>query len=104
MAILGEEPNYDLPAVKKRSDECLNLMKKLLTKSPAERISVKDALEHEFFKQLLSPAELERSLSGEFRETKLSKISTTSPNPNLLNINVEKLKDFNSSRSSNSSL
>ena len=33
------------------SEHCLDLIKKLLLKDPNERISIKDALSHEFFRQ-----------------------------------------------------
>ena len=104
MAILNTEPNYELPAVKNKSEDCIDLMKQLLKKSPAERILIKDALEHPFFAQLLSEAEMKEQASPEYREQKMVKLlSTQSVSPNFLNINVEKLKDFSSSRGSNSS-
>ena len=50
-AIKNQEPNYELPCFRKMSEHCLDLIKKLLLKDPNERISIKDALSHEFFRQ-----------------------------------------------------
>ena len=50
-AIKNQEPNYELQCFRKMSDHCLDLIKKLLMKDPNERISIKDALSHEFFRQ-----------------------------------------------------
>ena len=50
-AIKNQEPNYELQCFTKVSEHCTSLIKRLLVKDPDERISIKDALCHEFFTQ-----------------------------------------------------
>ena len=50
-AIKNKEPNYELQCFQKVSEHCVELIKQLLMKDPDERISIKDALSHEFFQQ-----------------------------------------------------
>lgn len=43
MKIINEEPNWDLLKDKNISDQTINLLKKLLSKIPVNRISLNDA-------------------------------------------------------------
>ena len=49
---MNDEPKYNLPLIEQRSEDCIDLIKKMLIKDPEERITIQDALNHKFFTQL----------------------------------------------------
>ena len=48
--ILTQEPNFDVPQLKKVTNNCKDLIKKLLIKDEEKRIKANEALNHDFFK------------------------------------------------------
>ena len=63
--ILKEELNFNLPEFKNISDECKDLISKLLEKKANKRIKAEDALKHEFFTSGINMGNL---LKGKFKE------------------------------------
>ena len=63
--ILTQEPNFDVPQLKKVSNNCIDLMKKLLIKDEEKRIKANEALNHKFFKTGINVGNL---LKGKFKE------------------------------------
>ena len=80
-AILNNEPNYDLPLFQSKSDSCLDLVKQMLMKNPEERITIQDALDHEFFRKIDAPRKM--SLEILHTEKKLSLYQSEASSPDM---------------------
>ena len=63
--ILKSEPDFDIPEFKNITNDCIDLIKKLLVKNENKRIKADDALKHNFFKNGINIGNL---LRGKYRE------------------------------------
>ena len=63
--ILNNEPNFDVPELKNTTNNCIDLMKKLLEKDEDKRIKADEALKHDFFKSGINVGNL---LRGKYKE------------------------------------
>jgi calcium-dependent protein kinase len=63
--ILNTEPNFEIPQLKNVTDNCIDLMKRLLVKDEDKRIKANEALNHEFFKSGINIGNL---LRGKYKE------------------------------------
>ena len=63
--ILKRNPNFDVPELKNVTEDCIDLMKKLLEKDAGKRIKADDALKHAFFKNGINIGNL---LRGKYKE------------------------------------
>ena len=63
--ILNTEPNFEVPELKNVTDNCIDLMKRLLEKDEDKRIKADEALKHEFFKSGINIGNL---LRGKYKE------------------------------------
>jgi calcium-dependent protein kinase len=63
--IKNQELNLNVPELKNVSEQCLDLIEKLLDKDADRRIQVQEALKHEFFRKGISVSNL---LKGKYKE------------------------------------
>ena len=63
--ILKEEPDFNVPELKNVTENCIDLMKKLLEKDSNKRIKADEALKHEFFTNGINVGNL---LKGKYKE------------------------------------
>ena len=63
--IKKQELNLNVPELKNVSEQCLDLIEKLLDKDPDKRIQAQEALKHEFFRKGISVSNL---LKGKYKE------------------------------------
>ena len=63
--IQNQELNLNVPELKNVSEQCLDLIEKLLDKDADRRIQVQEALKHEFFRKGISVSNL---LKGKYKE------------------------------------
>ena len=63
--ILNKEPNFEVPELNNVTDNCIDLMKRLLEKKDKNRIKADEALNHPFFKSGINIGNL---LRGKYKE------------------------------------
>ena len=63
--VLNKEPDYNIPELKNVSENCIDLIKKLLEKKASKRIKADEALKHDFFKNGINIGNL---LRGKYKE------------------------------------
>ena len=63
--VLNKEPDFNIPELKNVSENCIDLIKKLLEKNAKNRIKADEALNHDFFKTGINIGNL---LRGKYKE------------------------------------